>query len=260
MRWSTRTLRDRDTPRAQVSSGDGVGDHDRRSPADRQLRRPTMMRVTTGDCSGAPGGRRADRRRDGAGGRRGQRAAAAGPPLPRHPGGRRLRRLRRRPGGRHHAGGRRLRHRLGLPGRARPATYTVSMRAAGAAPDTPPVLSTTVEVAGDSARTVAGVGLFANLGLEIIDDSLATPPQRAGPDAGARGASNAQTVDVATADGTAVATALALRHHQRLRRRPRGRDHPAGVGRRRAAHRPAGRRRAGRGLQPGGARLRRRAG
>ncbi|MGY1669493.1 DUF4397 domain-containing protein [Geodermatophilus sp. SYSU D00710] len=54
-------------------------------------------------------------------------------------------------------------------------TYAVSMRAAGADPDTPPVLSTTVEVEADSARTVAGVGPFADLGLEVLEDDL-TPP------------------------------------------------------------------------------------
>ena len=36
-----------------------------------------------------------------------------------------------------------------------PGTYTVAMRASGAAASTPPVLSTTVEVADRSARTVA---------------------------------------------------------------------------------------------------------
>ncbi|WP_167760496.1 DUF4397 domain-containing protein [Blastococcus sp. CT_GayMR16] len=86
--------------------------------------------------------------------------------------------------------------------------YTVSMRPTGADPDTPPVLSTIVEVSGDSARTVAGVGLFASLGLEIIDDSLATPPSGQARIRVLAGASNAQTVDVATVDGTTVASGL----------------------------------------------------
>jgi hypothetical protein len=89
-----------------------------------------------------------------------------------------------------------------------PGEYTVSMRPAGAAADTPPVLTTTVEVTGDSARTVAGVGLFAKLGLAIIDDSLATPPTGQARIRVLDGASNAQTVDVTTADGTAIAKAL----------------------------------------------------
>jgi hypothetical protein len=86
--------------------------------------------------------------------------------------------------------------------------YTVSMRPAGAAEDTPPVLSTVVAVDPASARTVAGVGLFADLGLEIIDDSLATPPSGQARIRVLAGASNARTVDVATADGTVVATGL----------------------------------------------------
>lgn len=88
--------------------------------------------------------------------------------------------------------------------------YTVSMRAAGASPDTPPVLSTTVEVTGDSARTVAGVGLFEDLGLQIIDDSLETPPAGQARVRLVAAAASAETLDVSFADGTAVATDLAF--------------------------------------------------
>jgi hypothetical protein len=55
-------------------------------------------------------------------------------------------------------------------------TYAVSMRSAGAAPDSPPVLSTTVEVRPSAARTVAGVGRFADFRLSILDDELTLPP------------------------------------------------------------------------------------
>jgi hypothetical protein len=54
-------------------------------------------------------------------------------------------------------------------------TYTVSMRAAGAPATSAPVLSTTVTVAPGTAFTVAGVGTFAQLGLQVLDDDL-TPP------------------------------------------------------------------------------------
>ena len=57
-----------------------------------------------------------------------------------------------------------------------PGTYAVSMRAAGAAADSPPVLSTTVQVPQGGARTVAGLGRFADLGLTVLDDDLTTPP------------------------------------------------------------------------------------
>jgi hypothetical protein len=91
-----------------------------------------------------------------------------------------------------------------------PGTYTVSMRAAGADPATPPVLSTTVEVVSDSALTVAGVGLFADLGLEIIEDSLDMPPSGQARMRVLAAASNAETLDVALADGTTVTTGLAF--------------------------------------------------
>src|ERR687889_171336 len=91
-----------------------------------------------------------------------------------------------------------------------PGEYTVSMREAGAEESAPPVLSTTVEVAQDSARTVAGVGLFADLGLEIIDDALDTPPPGEARVRVLAGAANAETLDVALDDGTAIASDLAF--------------------------------------------------
>ena len=89
-----------------------------------------------------------------------------------------------------------------------PGEYTVSMREAGAEESAPPVLSTTVEVAADSARTVAGVGLFADLGLEIIDDALDTPPQGEARVRVLAGAANAETLDVALDDGSDIASQL----------------------------------------------------
>jgi hypothetical protein len=89
-----------------------------------------------------------------------------------------------------------------------PGEYTVSMREAGAESSAPPVLSTTVEVTADSARTVAGVGLFADLGLEIIEDALETPPQGEARVRVLAGAANAETLDVALEDGTDVAAQL----------------------------------------------------
>jgi hypothetical protein len=82
------------------------------------------------------------------------------------------------------------------------------MRQAGAAPDTPPVLSTTVEVTADTARTVAGVGRFADLGLEIIDDSLETPPSGQARVRVLAAAPNAETLDVTLAGGPTVASGL----------------------------------------------------
>ena len=108
----------------------------------------------------------------GAGSRR-HRAAAARPPVAGHPRGRRVRRLGRPSPG---AG------QTPPPGvgygtarttsRCPPVTYAISMRQAGADPASPPVLSTTVEVDAGQARTVAGVGPFAGLGLEVLEDDL----------------------------------------------------------------------------------------
>ena len=89
-----------------------------------------------------------------------------------------------------------------------PGEYTVSMREAGAGKSAPPVLSTTVEVGEDSARTVAGVGLFADLGLEIIEDALETPPEGEARVRVLAGAANAETLDVTLEDGTEVASQL----------------------------------------------------
>ena len=89
-----------------------------------------------------------------------------------------------------------------------PGEYTVSMRDAGADEGTPPVLSTTVQVEGGQASTVAGVGLFADLGLEIIEDVLDTPPAEQARVRVVAGAANAETLDVALADGTTVAESL----------------------------------------------------
>jgi hypothetical protein len=87
--------------------------------------------------------------------------------------------------------------------------YTVSMREAGADPATPPVLSTTVQVGTDSARTVAGVGRFADLGLEVLEDDLAIPPSGQSRVRVVSAAANAPTLD-ASADGTDLATDLAF--------------------------------------------------
>ncbi len=54
-------------------------------------------------------------------------------------------------------------------------TYTVAMRAAGAAPTSAPVLSTGVTVKVGHAYTVAGMGPNAGLRLVVMDDQLTAP-------------------------------------------------------------------------------------
>jgi hypothetical protein len=58
-----------------------------------------------------------------------------------------------------------------LPG----GEYTVAMRAAGAKPSSPPVLSTSVHVAPGAAYTVAGLGPAKGLRLAVLHDRLTTP-------------------------------------------------------------------------------------
>ncbi|HTZ91282.1 MAG TPA: DUF4397 domain-containing protein [Streptosporangiaceae bacterium] len=57
--------------------------------------------------------------------------------------------------------------------------YTVAMRAAGAPASSKPVLSTAVDVLAGHAYTVAGMGPYPGLRLQIIADRLTTPPGKA---------------------------------------------------------------------------------
>ncbi|MCV2488785.1 DUF4397 domain-containing protein [Geodermatophilus sp. YIM 151500] len=91
-----------------------------------------------------------------------------------------------------------------------PGAYAVSMRAAGADPSTPPVLSTTVQVEPGSARTVAGVGYFSDLGLEIIEDSLQAPPAGQARVRVVSAAASAENLDVGLPDGPQLAADLAF--------------------------------------------------
>jgi hypothetical protein len=58
--------------------------------------------------------------------------------------------------------------------------YTVAMRPADAAAASPPVLSTNVRVAGGQAYTVAGVGPYKGIKLQVLEDSASIPAGRAG--------------------------------------------------------------------------------
>jgi uncharacterized protein DUF4397 len=88
-----------------------------------------------------------------------------------------------------------------------PGTYTVSVRGAGAPADSPARLSTTVEVQQGSARTVAGMGSFADLGLSVLDDDLSTPPAGQARVRLVLAAASARTIS-ASVGGTAVSSGL----------------------------------------------------
>src|SRR3712207_9467759 len=61
-----------------------------------------------------------------------------------------------------------------------------------------------------SAHTVAGLGYFADLGLEVLDDDLTLPPAGQSRVRVINAAANAQQLDVTLADGTPVTTDLAF--------------------------------------------------
>jgi len=57
--------------------------------------------------------------------------------------------------------------------------YTVAMRGVGAPPTSRPVLSTTVHVTAGNADTVAGMGPYKALRLQVMHDRLTAPPGEA---------------------------------------------------------------------------------
>jgi hypothetical protein len=69
------------------------------------------------------------------------------------------------------------------------------------------VLSTTVEVQEGSARTVAGLGSFADLGLSVLDDDLSTPAAGQARVRLITAAASAGTIG-ASVGGTTVASGL----------------------------------------------------
>jgi hypothetical protein len=80
-------------------------------------------------------------------------------------------------------------------------TYTVSARAAGADPASPPVLATTVTVAAGTATTIALVGTFADLRFEVLSDEL-TPPAGGSRVRVVNAASTGSPLDLFLADRT----------------------------------------------------------
>jgi Domain of unknown function (DUF4397) len=80
-------------------------------------------------------------------------------------------------------------------------SYVISMRGAGAAADSPAVISTSVDARPGAAYTVAGVGLSAELGLSVLTDKLETPAPGKASVRVINGAASAPAVDVGPANG-----------------------------------------------------------
>ena len=89
-----------------------------------------------------------------------------------------------------------------------PGSYVVSMRAAGAPKDSPPVISTTVDAKAGQAYTVAGTGLSASLGLTVLTDRLDLPPAGKAAVRCINGAVSASAVDIGQADKQPWATGV----------------------------------------------------
>jgi hypothetical protein len=89
-----------------------------------------------------------------------------------------------------------------------PGSYVVSMRGAGAAADSPPVISTTVDAKAGQAYTVAGTGLSASLGLTVLSDQLALPPADKAAVRCINGAVSASSVDLGQAGKQPWATGV----------------------------------------------------
>ncbi|SCF41111.1 DUF4397 domain-containing protein [Micromonospora mirobrigensis] len=86
--------------------------------------------------------------------------------------------------------------------------YAVAMREAGAPADQPPVLTTEVAVTAGGAYTVAGVGRHADLGLRVLRDDLGAPAPGRAKVRVVQASVRTPVLDVAAADGPAIADAV----------------------------------------------------
>ncbi|GAA2544092.1 DUF4397 domain-containing protein [Winogradskya consettensis] len=88
--------------------------------------------------------------------------------------------------------------------------YQVAMRKSGASATSPPVLTTQVTVAEGAAYTVAGVGRYADLGLRVLQDDLKLPGGDESKIRIIQASVRAPVLDVAGANGKAIADGVAF--------------------------------------------------
>jgi hypothetical protein len=91
-----------------------------------------------------------------------------------------------------------------------PGLYTVAMRQAGAAANTPAVISTSVRAVSGGAYTVAGVGPYADLGLTVLRDDLSLPPRNQVRVRVLQASAKAKTVAVRAVNGPTLTTSVAF--------------------------------------------------
>lgn len=87
-------------------------------------------------------------------------------------------------------------------------SYVVSMRAAGAPADSPAVISASVDAQPGGAYTIAGVGLSAELGLQVLTDKVDIPAAGKASVRVINGAPSAPSVDVGPQGGPSWAGAV----------------------------------------------------
>lgn len=103
-----------------------------------------------------------------------------------------------------------------------PGDYTISMRPAGAASSTAPLLSTTLSAKSGSAYTVAGLGFFAGVSLKILTDDLSLPDPGQARVRVVHASATAQKLDVGIVGGPVVATGVAFGEPTDYRTAPAG--------------------------------------
>ncbi|WP_324274036.1 DUF4397 domain-containing protein [Blastococcus brunescens] len=89
-----------------------------------------------------------------------------------------------------------------------PGSYAVSVRRAGAPPDTAPVLSARVDLPPGGIRTVTISGRFADLALHTLSDDLSAPPAGAARVRVLAAAAEVGALDVAVRGGPSLGSAL----------------------------------------------------
>jgi Domain of unknown function (DUF4397) len=89
-------------------------------------------------------------------------------------------------------------------------TYSVAMRASGAAASTPALLTTDVTVQSNHAYTVAGVGKHVDLGLKVISDNLSVPMNGRARMRVIQASVQVPQMDIKTKSGETVATNVAF--------------------------------------------------
>jgi len=101
-------------------------------------------------------------------------------------------------------------------------SYTVSMRAAGAPADSPPVLTTTLAAKTGSAYTVAGLGKYAELALRVLEDDLSMPPDGQARVRVIQASITAPSIEVSVKGGDSVFSNLAFAQTTGYRTVPAG--------------------------------------